>query len=270
MASLAGEVLSASDIGLPLGPAGVAALLPANIAAYGEGLELPADQVRLYTALREAAHQRLFAHVPWLRGHVLAAVEAYAQGIRVNRQAVEEALGHVDPTNPESMQELNFEGVFTPEDSPAQRSALNRLETSLALIEGWVTHVVGHAVADRLPNVGRLAEGFRRRRGEGGPAEQTFAALVGLELRPRRLREASALWESLLSRRGIEGRDAIWNHPDLLPSADDFAEPDVFASTAAFDLNDLGFGELTDPTEGTPKPDPRDTRPDDPERGDGD
>ena len=68
LGSLAAEVLSAGDIGLPLGPAGTAALIPANIAAYGEGLEIPEDQVRLYVALREAAHQRLFGHVPWLRG----------------------------------------------------------------------------------------------------------------------------------------------------------------------------------------------------------
>ncbi|HEY3502966.1 MAG TPA: zinc-dependent metalloprotease [Actinocatenispora sp.] len=258
LASLAGEVLSDSDIGLPLGPAGVAGLLPTNIAAYGEGLELPADQVRLYTALREAAHHRLYAHVPWLRGHMLTAVEAYAQGITVNREAVEEALGHVDPTNPESMQELNFEGVFTPEDTPAQRAALNRLETSLALVEGWVTHVVAAAVADRLPNVERLAEAFRRRRAEGGPAEQTFAALVGLELRPRRLREATALWEALRSHRGIDGRDAVWSHPDLLPSADDFADPETFAGTSSFDLADLGFDLPVDP----PKPEDGDDRPD--------
>ncbi len=246
LASLAGEVLSASDIGLPLGPAGVAALVPANIAGYGEGLEVPADQVRLYAALREAAHQRLFAHVPWLRGHVLTAVETYAAGISVNKDAVEEALGQFDPSNPESMQDLNFEGVFTPEDSPTQQAALTRLETSLALIEGWVSHVVDLAVADRLPGVDRLAEAFRRRRAEGGPAEQTFAALVGLELRPRRLREASALWAALAEVRGADGRDAVWGHPDLLPSADDFSDPAAFAEPHDFDdLGDLGF-DFTD------------------------
>ncbi|GAA4207472.1 zinc-dependent metalloprotease [Actinocatenispora rupis] len=263
LASLAGEVLSDSDIGLPLGPAGVAGLLPTNIAAYGEGLELPADQVRLYTALREAAHHRLYAHVPWLRGHMLTAVEAYAQGITVNREAVEEALGHVDPTNPESMQDLNFEGVFTPEDTPAQRAALNRLETSLALVEGWVTHVVAAAVADRLPNVERLAEAFRRRRAEGGPAEQTFAALVGLELRPRRLREATALWEALREHRGIDGRDAVWSHPDLLPSADDFSEPEAFAATASFDLGDMGFDLPHPDAPGESKDEPGKDKPED-------
>ena len=239
LGSLAAEVLSAGDIGLPLGPAGTAALLPANIAAYGDGLEIAEEEVRLYVALREAAHQRLFEHVPWLRGHLLTAVETYAAGIRVNREAVEEAIGRIDPMSPESMREIQIEGVFAPEDSPQQKAALARLETALALVEGWVCHVVDQAAADRLPGVVRLSEAFRRRRAAGGPAEQTFAALVGLELRPRRLREAAALWSALTEHRGIEGRDAIWGHPDLLPAEEDFADPVRFARTQL----DLEFPE---------------------------
>jgi putative hydrolase len=238
LGSLAAEVLSASDIGLPLGPAGTAALVPANIAEYGQGLEIDLDQVRLYVALREAAHQRLFGHVPWLRGHVLTAVETYAAGIRVNREAIEEAMNRFDPANLEGMQEIALDGVFTPEDSPQQKAALARLETALALIEGWVSHVVERAAGDRLPDVTRLAEAFRRRRAAGGPAEQTFAALVSLELRPRRLREAATLWAALTEHRGISGRDALWGHPDLLPDEDAFTDPEAYARSS-LDLTDL-------------------------------
>jgi putative hydrolase len=231
LGSLAAEVLSAGDIGLPLGPAGTAALVPANITAYGEGLEIPEDQLRLYVALREAAHQRLFGHVPWLRGHVLGAVETYARGIKVDREAVEEAVSRIDPSDPESMREVQIEGIFNADDSPQQKAALLRLETALALVEGWVCHIVDRASLDRLPDAGRLAEAFRRRRAAGGPAEQTFAALVGLELRPRRLREATALWAALAEHRGVAGRDAVWGHPDLLPSDDDFADPSTYVRT---------------------------------------
>lgn len=237
LGSLAAEVLSAGDIGLPLGPAGVAALLPTNIAAYGDGLEIPEQDLRLYVALREAAHQRLFGHVPWLRAHVLNAVEAYAHGITVDREAVENALGRLDPSNPETMQELSIEGIFNEAETPEQKRALARLETVLALVEGWVSHVVERASAERMPDAGRLAEAFRRRRAAGGPAEQTFSALVGLELRPRRLREATALWSALAEHRGIAGRDAIWGHPDLLPTDDDFADPETFASASPDELD---------------------------------
>jgi putative hydrolase len=242
LGSLAAEVLSAGDIGLPLGPAGTAALLPANIVRYGEGLELGEDQVRLYVALREAAHQRLFGHVPWLRGHVLTAVEAYAAGIRVNREAVEEAMSRFDPGSLEGVQEIGLDGIFTPDDSPAQKAALTRLETVLALVEGWVCHVVDRAAVDRLPDAVRLSETFRRRRAAGGPAEQTFSALVGLELRPRRLREATALWAALAEHRDISGRDALWGHPDLLPDEEAFADPQTYAKSK-LDLGDVNLDE---------------------------
>jgi putative hydrolase len=167
-------------------------------------------------------------------------VETYASGITVNREAIEEAMGRVDPSDPESMQAMALEGVFTPEDTPQQKASLARLETALALVEGWVGHVVDSAVADRLPSVASLGEAFRRRRAAGGPAEQTFAALVGLELRPRRLREAGALWAAVAEQRGIAGRDALWDHPDLLPVDEDFADPKAYAAPKQdFDLTEL-------------------------------
>ena len=228
LAKLAGEVLTSTDVGLPLGPAGVAALLPDNVAAFGQGLERPADEVRLFLALREAAYHRLFQHVPWLRQRLFDAVDAYARGITVDREAIERAMSEVDPQDPESMQRALQGGMFEPSVTPDQQAALARLETLLALVEGWVDDVVAAAAADRLPGAEALRETLRRRRATGGPAEQTFATLVGLELRPRRLREAATLWRTLREQRGPEGRDELWQHPDLLPSADDLDDPEGF------------------------------------------
>jgi putative hydrolase len=241
---LAREVVGSADIGLPLGPEGVAALLPAGVAQFGQGLSVDAGEVRLFLALREAAHQRLFAHVPWLRGHLLGAVEQYASGITVDMARLQEAIPDVDITNPEALREaLAGEGLFRPEDTPAQKAALVRLETALALVEGWVATVVSAAARDRLTHADALAEAVRRRRATGGPAERTFATLVGLELRPRRLREAAAIWQGLTSARGVDGRDALWSHPDLLPAADDLENPDTFVhGQPELDISDLEDG----------------------------
>jgi putative hydrolase len=227
--ALAQEVVSSTDVGLPLGPEGTGALLPAGVAAFGAGLSVDADQVRLFLAMREAAHHRLFAHVPWLRAHLLRAVEDYARGITVDMSQLREAMPQIDPANPEAMQDaLAGASLFQPEDTPQQKAALARLETALALVEGWVDTVVDAAARDKLPQAGALAEAVRRRRATGGPAEHTFATLVGLELRPRRSREAAALWRSLTEARGQEGRDALWAHPDLLPTEEDFDDPAGF------------------------------------------
>jgi putative hydrolase len=227
--ALAREVVSSTDVGLPLGPEGTAALLPAGVAAFGGGLSVDTDQVRLFLALREAAHHRLFAHVPWLRAHLLRAVEDYARGINVDASNLRAAMPQIDPANPEAIREaLSGAALFQPEDTPQQKAALTRLETALALVEGWVDTVVDAAAHDKLPQAGALAEAVRRRRATGGPAEHTFATLVGLELRPRRSREAAAIWRSLTDARGAEGRDAVWAHPDLLPTAEDFDDPAGF------------------------------------------
>ncbi len=252
LGALATEVVGSTDIGLPLAPGTKSALLPANIAAFGEGLGVPVDQVRLYLALREAAHHRLFVHVPWLQGHLSEAVAAYARGISVDTSRLEEAVGRLDPSNPESLQEALSGGLFEPEDTPAQQAALARLETALALVEGWVDEVVDAAASPHLPAAAALRETVRRRRASGGPAEATFASLVGLELRPRRLRESAALWRAVLAERGIDGREAVWAHPDLLPTADDLADPEGFARGSSAPLDLSGLDESPAPPEAAP------------------
>jgi putative hydrolase len=230
LAALAGEVLGAGDVGLPLTHDGIPTLLPENIAAFGAGLEIEPGEIALYLALREVAHQRLFTHVSWLGPTVRDAVAAYARGIGLDTGAMEEKLRDIDMTNPANLQEALASGVLAPEDTPEQKAALARLETLLALVEGWVDHVVAAAIADRLPTADRLQEAVRRRRAVGGPAEKTFQTLVGLEMRPRRLREAAALWSELERVRGVAGRDAVWEHPDLLPGPADLDDPTSFVS----------------------------------------
>src|SRR6266702_1463369 len=103
--ALAREVVSSTDVELPLGPEGTAALLPAGVADFGEGLSVNPDEVRLFLAMREAAHHRLFAHVPWLRSRLLGAVEDYARGITVDTSALRDAMPQIDPANPEALNE---------------------------------------------------------------------------------------------------------------------------------------------------------------------
>lgn len=251
---LAGEVVGSTDIGLPLGPAGKAALLPVNVAAFGKDLGVPMEEVRLYLALREAAHQRLFAHVPWLRSHLFGAVEGYARGIKVDTSKLEDVVGQFDPQNPEQLQEALQQGMFQPEDSAEQKASLARLETALALVEGWVDAVVHAAAKPRLSSADALRETLRRRRATGGPAEQTFATLIGLELRPRRLRDASRLWASLTDARGVDGRDGLWAHPDMLPTASDLDDPDGFVHREHLDFSELDkmLGEAAGDDSGKP------------------
>ena len=231
LGKLSREVLTSTDIGLPLGPKGVAALMPEAVESLAEGLEQPRSEILTFLAAREAAHHRLFSHVPWLSSQLLNAIEAFAKGMKIDTSGIEDLAKGFNPASlgdPAAMEQLLNQGIFEPKATPEQVAALERLETMLALIDGWVQTVVNEALGDRIPGTSALSEVMRRRRATGGPAEQTFATLVGLELRPRKLREAAVLWERLTAAVGADARDAVWQHPDLLPGSDDLDEPAAF------------------------------------------
>src|SRR5256885_7730902 len=183
LGKLSREVLAATDIGLPLGPKGVAALMPEAVDSLDEGLELPGSEIITFLAAREAAHHRLFSHVPWLASQLLNAVEAFAKGMKIDMSGIEDMARGFNPeslTDPAAMEQLLSQGMFEPKATPEQTAALERLETLLALIEGWVQTVVADALGDRIPGTSALSETLRRRRATGGPAQHTIAATGGL------------------------------------------------------------------------------------------
>lgn len=226
---LSTEVISGSDIGIPLLAEQHASLLPQNVMEFGNDLDVSVDQVQIFLAVRELAHARLFRHARWLRLHLISAITSFAQGISVDASKLEDLASGFDPSNPEELRQAMVDGSLIPPKSEAQLAALANLETMLALIEGWVT-VVTAAATHRLPGAVSIAEMVRRRRAAGGPAETAFATLVGLELRPRRQREAAAMWQAVTDAVGSEARDALWAHPDILPTSADLDDPQALVA----------------------------------------
>lgn len=218
------EVVSGGDVGIPLMPDGDAAILPQNFADFGRDLEIPDDQLALYIATRELAHARLFRHARWLRLHVISQITEFARGVHVDTDALEELASRFDPSEPEELRRALESGALLPARSEAQTAALTKLENLLATIEGWVD-VVTSTATTRLPSAERIAEAVRRRRAVGGPAEQALGSLVGLELRPRRMREAAAMWRAVTDAVGPAARDALWDYPDFMPTAEDIDDP---------------------------------------------
>ncbi len=224
---LAQEVIAGGDIGIPLftGPGREGgSLVPGGVAAFARGLEQDSEAVTLYLAVRETAHARLFRHAKWLRLHMFTAISDYARGISIDTDRIQDLAGDIDPSDTERIKELVASGALIPPKTEAQEAAHDRLETMLALVEGWVDAVTAEATR-RMPGAEAISEMVRRRRATGGPAEHAFSTLAGLELRPRRLREAAALWRLVAERGGREQRDSLWAHPDLLPTSEELDHP---------------------------------------------
>lgn len=244
LGQLSQEAITGSEIGLPIYAEQRPAFITQNITEFVNGLDLgpDSDQVYIYLVLRELAHTRLFKHSKWLREKVVAQIREYASGISVDTNRMEELSEGFDPENPEEIRIALESGAFLAETSAEQQQALERIETNLALIEGWVDAVTTDA-ARRLPKGEAIREAVRRRRVTGGPAERTFQTLVGLSLRPKRMREASELWRKIGEAVGNEKRDSLWDHPDLLPTDKDIDEPEKFIARLK---GDLGLGDAMD------------------------
>ncbi|EFV12929.1 zinc-dependent metalloprotease [Segniliparus rugosus] len=228
LAEIAGEVLASTEIGMPLGPTGVAALVTDNVAEFSEGLAQPAQEVLVYLAAREAAHHRLFSHAPWLQPTMVAAFRSYARGIEVNLPDMESTAQELDLEalqDPERMRELFDPAKFELKPTEEQLQALARLEHLLAVVEGWVRTVVTDALGDRLPSTAALDETIRRRAGGASSAEKAFTTLLGLQLRPKKLNEAAKLWRQVGDSVGVDARDKLWEHPDLLPTQEEIDHP---------------------------------------------
>ena len=230
---LAGKVTGAHDVGLPLIDGAYPTLVPQNIKEWATDLDIPMEEIRIFHALRESAIARLFAHNPWLVSYIRTAITDYGKGINIDMEAIQEQAQQAlesgngfDPSNPESFTIALNDGIFTPQETPAQRAALTKLETALALIDGWSEEVVTLAAGDRLPNIGALQETLRRRRATSAPAQQLFSSLFGLQVSPRLAREASAFWKQVRELKDVEARDRVWS--GILPTADDLLTPESF------------------------------------------
>lgn len=253
--TLSVSVTGAHDVGLPLLNPARALVIPENIENWAQELEIPTSEVFIFHALREGAVARLFAHNPWLVSYIQSAVVEYGKGIHIDIEAIQrqaqEAFENMqremtqtestdgDANHAEAISFALDSGIFTPEESPAQKSALLKLETVLALIDGWSDEVTALAAGGRIPSIEQLRETLRRRRAAAAPAQQLFSSMLGLEVSPKLTREASAFWKKIREVKSVGERDQIWS--GLLPVAEDLLDPEKFIASTSIpdDLSGL-------------------------------
>ena len=245
--ALSHEVRGSFDQGLALLKNKAGGLIMQNVEEYAKSLEIGVDEVTTFLALHEEAYARLFATVPWLMPRFEALLGKYARGIAIDLDAMEDELRDVEGLDPDSLSSaLNLTNVGMGEDTPEQKDAMRSLETLLALVEGWVDCVLWRAGMAHLPHIEQLREMMRRERAVGGPAERTFENLIGLQLRPKRMREAAQLWERITAEQGIEARDAMWSHPDLLPALEPEGNADGMDADSEADATEAKHGDDID------------------------
>lgn len=234
LAAIAADILSGTELGFNLLGNSEVVLIASNVANFTRDLDADPRDMTLYLLLREAARQRLFHHVGWLEPQMTALLRHFSREITIDFDSI------AGQFSPEKLEGLSLEDVvkvgeevrgsfFKPATTDAQTAILQRLEVLLALVEGWVDHVTNQATTRWMPNATQFDEVLQRRRAAAGPVTAVFTELLGLDLRPRLLRDARNLWAAVEHHRGMEARDDVWRHPDVLPTSAHLSDPIAFA-----------------------------------------
>ncbi|MBN9644440.1 zinc-dependent metalloprotease [Corynebacterium mendelii] len=251
LGELAGQVISGCDMGLPVAPKNTVALLPQRIISIAKEVGCERRDLMIYVAAREAARQRLFTHVPWLTEQLVSSVEEYARGLVIDTSHIEDAARELNLESGEPTDIQDAIGKLqsmdlSPRISSRNAGATTRLETLLALVEGWVDHVVGETLGERIPSTPLITEAFTRRRATGGSADKAMERIVGITISAPKIEAAANLWQRATTAVGGQRRDAVWDHPDFLPDADDLDHPAAFIDRLLDDADGDDFDPIAE------------------------
>ncbi|MDP8978717.1 MAG: zinc-dependent metalloprotease [Actinomycetota bacterium] len=227
---LAGQLLGTYDLGLPTLEPRVVGTVGDTAWRFADEYGFDQTELRHWLALRESAHRRQFAGVPWLREHVAGLIRGFAADADFDPGGLMERLGGMgmggELADPDALREaLEGPDAFRVEPTAAQRATLARLQAVVAFTESWVDTVVRTAGTGKLTALPRIEEAVRRRRTEPGPGERMLQQLIGLDLKPADVRVGQRFCDAVIAARGQEGLDRAWEAPANLPTPAELSEP---------------------------------------------
>ncbi len=207
-------------------------VLVANLDAFGAEWSLDTDDLRLWVCLHEITHHAVLglAHV---RARLLGLLQDYVSAFQTDPDSLEHKLGDLDPTSLESMQ--GFQQLFgDPEvmlgaiQSDRQRQLLPLLEALVAVVEGYVDHVMDRIGGQLISSYGRVTEAVRRRRVEASSSDRFVERLFGLELTQDRYDRGTRFIDGVVERAGERSLERLWRTEVELPTPPEVDAPGLW------------------------------------------
>jgi coenzyme F420 biosynthesis associated uncharacterized protein len=224
---LAQRVVGQYDIAL-IGPSRTPRLLfvGPNLVELRRRMDVDRDLLLRWIALHESTHAVQFAAVPWLQGHIGGLVSELLEGaeLQLEPQALLQRLRGFDVRRVvEGLRSGDLVRILAGED---RARILDRIQATMAVIEGYSDHVMD-AVGERLdPRYGELRERLEGLRARRGPLEALIMRLMGLDMKMRQYTLGKGFADAVSERAGIEGLNRVWSGPAELPTLEELEQPD--------------------------------------------
>jgi len=226
---LARRSLGQYDQPLPRLPADQLLVVPANIDPFGKEWDLPPADVRMWVCIREVTYHAVLGR-PHVRQRLHTHIEGYVSRFEVNPDAVEQSFGELDPSDPEALRRLlgNPETLLGAIQTDAQRAVLADLSDLLAVVAGYVDHVM-ETLGHRLVGSSQLiTEAVHRRRVEESEGERFAGRLLGLALDRPQYERGAAFVDGVVERAGEEGLRRLWHSERELPTRAEVDAPGLW------------------------------------------
>jgi len=233
---MAQRVLGQYDIS-PVDPEGPARLLfvAPNLRDAAARLEVDERSLLRWVALHELTHAVQFSSVPWLRGHIAGLTRELLETIdvrlRIDLRTVRDAAS--PGALRERFEQLRDDGLMTAVIGSDRRAVLDRVQATMALIEGHAEHVMDAAGVDALPDLDQLRSALDRRRRERSGAWRIVERLLGLEMKMRQYEVGKRFCDEVVAERGIAGLNRAWQSPETLPSWAELEDPRAWRARTA-------------------------------------
>ena len=207
-------------------------VLVANLDAFGDEWSLDSDDLRLWVCLHELTHHAVLG-VAHVRSRLLGLLQDYVSAFQTDPDSLEHKLGDLDPTSLESMQ--GFQQLFgDPEvmlgaiQSDRQRELLPLLEALIAVIAGYVDHVMDGIGGQLISSYDRVTEAVRRRRVESSNSDRFVERLFGLELTQDRYDRGTRFIDGVVERAGEQSLERLWRIESELPTPAEVDAPGLW------------------------------------------
>jgi coenzyme F420 biosynthesis associated uncharacterized protein len=203
-------------------------LVRPNLARAARDLDVDPDSFLRWVVIHELTHVFQFQGVPWLRDHVASLVREYLDTVDVRIQRG--AAGGL-PSLPQLgklVEAFREGGLAALVQTSEQRRLMDRLQTTMAVIEGYSEHVMDALAVELLPAYEGLRAAMDRRRRSRSAPERVLERLLGLDLKLRQYEQGKRFCDAVAERGGIEALNRVWDAPGALPQPSELARPDAW------------------------------------------
>jgi coenzyme F420 biosynthesis associated uncharacterized protein len=221
------RVLGQYDVVL-LDPDAAARLLfvAPNLDDAARQLAADPDELLRWVALHEVTHALQFSSVPWLRDHLaglirelVASMEVTLDPQRLLRLPSRDDLrALVDAVSGDG-------DLLSLVTTPRQRETIDRMQATMAVIEGHAEHVMDAVGAEVLPSLDQLRAAMERRRDAPSAPARLLQRLLGFDVKLRQYRLGKRFCDAVVAAEGLPALNRVWSDPRVMPTLEELEDP---------------------------------------------